>query len=65
VHPGIIDLRDELETATELFRLVNMIADRMIHAGKASEVDASGTPRRQTQGHRGSGQAKVVVLRKL
>src|SRR5258708_1373455 len=30
VHPGLIDLRDERDTATKLFGLVNMIADRMI-----------------------------------
>jgi hypothetical protein len=30
VHPGTIDLRDDRDTATKLFGLVNMIADRMI-----------------------------------
>lgn len=30
VHPGVIDLRDDLEIATELFRLVNFIAEKMI-----------------------------------
>jgi hypothetical protein len=30
VHPGQMDLRDDPETALELFRLVNLIAERMI-----------------------------------
>ncbi len=30
VHPGVIDLRDGSEIATELFRLVNFIAEKMI-----------------------------------
>ncbi len=30
VHPGQIDLTDDKETASRLFRLVNLIADRMI-----------------------------------
>jgi hypothetical protein len=30
VHPGQIDLRDDRETVSKLFRLVNMIADAMI-----------------------------------
>jgi hypothetical protein len=30
VHPGQMDLSDDMETASHLFRIVNMIADRMI-----------------------------------
>jgi len=30
VHPGLIDLSDDRETASKLFRLVNLIADTMI-----------------------------------
>ncbi len=30
VHPGLIDLRDDIETATKLFSLVNLIAEVMI-----------------------------------
>lgn len=34
VHPGVIDLKDDLETAIELFKLVNFIADIMISQPK-------------------------------
>lgn len=34
VHPGQIDLRDDRETATKLFHLVNIIADAMISRPK-------------------------------
>jgi len=34
VHPGVLDLRDDRDTATQLFRLVNLIADRMISEPK-------------------------------
>ncbi|MGP0592699.1 DUF4145 domain-containing protein [Nitrospira sp. T9] len=30
VHPGQIELQDDQETATQLFKLVNLIADKMI-----------------------------------
>ncbi|MGO9121103.1 MAG: DUF4145 domain-containing protein [Desulfomonilaceae bacterium] len=30
VHPGIMDLRDDKETAMSLFRLINVIADMMV-----------------------------------
>jgi hypothetical protein len=30
VHPGILDLRDDRDTASKLFRLINLIAERMI-----------------------------------
>ena len=30
VHPGQIDLRDDRKVATQLFRLVNLIAERLI-----------------------------------
>ena len=30
VHPGVLDLRDDVDTANSLFDLVNMIADQMI-----------------------------------
>jgi hypothetical protein len=38
VHPGVLDLRDDRDTASELFGLVNSIADQMITHPKA--VDA-------------------------
>ncbi|MBI3898767.1 MAG: DUF4145 domain-containing protein [Gammaproteobacteria bacterium] len=34
VHPGVIDLNDDRETATKLFDLVNLIADQMITTPK-------------------------------
>jgi hypothetical protein len=34
VHPGQIDLRDDVETATQLFGLVNIVADVMISQPK-------------------------------
>jgi hypothetical protein len=30
VHPGTLDLRDDMDTASKLFRLVNLIAEQMI-----------------------------------
>lgn len=30
IHPGVLDLRDDIDTANELFTLVNLIADAMI-----------------------------------
>jgi len=30
VHPGILDLRDDRDTASKLFRLINLISERMI-----------------------------------
>lgn len=37
VHPGQIDLRDDIETAKALFRLVNLIAEKMITEPKEVE----------------------------
>ena len=38
VHPGELDLRDDRDTAFELFGLVNSIADQMITHPKAVEA---------------------------
>ncbi len=38
VHPGTIDLRDDVETATKLCNLINIIANAMITQPK--EIDA-------------------------
>lgn len=38
VHPGVLDLRDDRDTAFELFGLVNSIADQMITHPKAVET---------------------------
>jgi hypothetical protein len=38
VHPGVIDLKDDINTATALFKLVNIIVERMIT--EPDEVDA-------------------------
>lgn len=37
VHPGVLDLKDDQETAQQLFRLINFIAEKMISEPK--EVD--------------------------
>jgi len=37
VHPGTLDLRDDIQTATKLFGLVNVIADAMISQPKHVE----------------------------
>jgi len=37
VHPGILDLRDDVDTATRLFELVNIIAEQMISNPKHVE----------------------------
>ena len=44
VHPGQIDLRDDHDTATELFRLVNLIAEIMITQPKHIETMYEGLP---------------------
>jgi hypothetical protein len=38
VHPGVLDLRDDRDTASELFGLVNSIADQMITHPKAIDT---------------------------
>lgn len=38
VHPGELDIKDDLETATALFKLVNFIAEKMITEPK--QIDA-------------------------
>lgn len=37
VHPGTLDLRDDVETATRLFEVVNIIAEQMISNPKHVE----------------------------
>jgi hypothetical protein len=44
VHPGQIDLRDDVATAEKLFALVNIIADAMISQPKHIEVMYAGLP---------------------
>jgi hypothetical protein len=38
VHPGKLDLKDDIDTANRLFRLVNLIADKMISEPKHVEA---------------------------
>jgi hypothetical protein len=38
VHPGVLALRDDLDTARTLFELVNLIADNRISEPKRIEV---------------------------
>ena len=44
VHPGQIDLRDDVATAEKLFKLVNIIADAMISQPKQIEEMYAGLP---------------------
>jgi hypothetical protein len=44
VHPGSIDLRDDVQTATKLFDLVNIIAETMISQPKHIEALYNGLP---------------------
>jgi hypothetical protein len=37
VHPGVLDLRDDKETAEQLFKLLNFIAEKMITEPKVVE----------------------------
>lgn len=37
VHPGMIDLRDDYETVSKLFKLTNFIADKLISEPKEVE----------------------------
>jgi len=50
VHPGSIDLRDDRDTATKLFGLVNMIADRMITQEKHVASMYEGLPAAKLKG---------------
>ena len=38
VHPGELDMKDDTDTATQLFGLVNAIADQMISHPKKVEA---------------------------
>lgn len=38
IHPGELDLRDDIEIATSLFRLANFIAEKMITEPKEIEI---------------------------
>lgn len=44
VHPGQIDLKDDLETANKLFVVVNLIADALITQPKMVEGLFNGIP---------------------
>lgn len=44
VHPGELDLRDDIKTATQLFRLINFIAEAMITERKHIEEIYSKIP---------------------
>ena len=49
VHPGQIDLRDDVETAKALFRLVNLIAEKMITEPKEVEEIYASLPEDKKQ----------------
>jgi hypothetical protein len=44
VHPGTIDLRDDPATATALFKLVNIIVEKMISEPREIEDLYAGLP---------------------
>jgi hypothetical protein len=44
VHPGELDLRDDMETATQLFHLVNIIAEYMISVPKQVQTAFGNLP---------------------
>jgi hypothetical protein len=44
VHPGQVDLRDDLDTTAVLFRLVNLIAEQMITAPKEAAAIYNSLP---------------------
>lgn len=49
VHPGQIDLRDDMDTAKALFRLVNLIAEKMITEPKEVEAIFESLPEEKKQ----------------
>lgn len=49
VHPGQIDLKDDMETAKALFRLVNLIAEKMITEPKEVEEIYNSLPEDKRQ----------------
>ncbi len=50
VHPGVMDLRDDLETATALFSLVNAIAESLISIPKRAKEIFESLPEPKRQG---------------
>ena len=49
VHPGELDLRDDQETAEQLFKLINFIAEKMITEPKEIEAIYSKIPESKKQ----------------
>ena len=52
VHPGEIDLKDDLETAHALFELLNMIVDSMITQNLRIQEMYSKLPEKKIEGIR-------------
>ena len=50
VHPGTIDLNDDRDTANQLFRLVNFIAQKMITEPKEIDAIYNNLPTEKLQG---------------
>lgn len=50
VHPGVMDLRDDQDTALKLFRIVNVIADAMITQPKHIDALYEGLPPGKLEG---------------
>ncbi len=51
VHPGTLDLRDDQDTASKLFRLINIIAERMISHTKHIDAMYESFPEMQEEGN--------------
>lgn len=49
VHPGVLDLKDDLDTATKLFKLVNLIANHFITEPKEVNDIFNSLPERSKQ----------------
>jgi hypothetical protein len=50
VHPGVLDLKDNVDTVNELFKLINIIADSMLSTPKRIDALYSSLPPEKLKG---------------